>query len=118
MSEQKYLETLYLCKDKDECWFIKCRDCASEFGKEHGLEWNTYPFMPEMMDTPNGVATPEGEIAAEVYAPEIYESDTPTSCDDCDTWLVCSLTKDGVEYLLDEVNEFPKDVIALYLGDD
>lgn len=118
MSEQTQLETLFLVKDTDECWHTACRECASKFGEQHGLKWNTYPFMPASMDTPNGVSRPaDEEHEPVVYAPETYESDTPASCEDCLVYLECDLTKDGVEYLQDPFNEFPKEVIALYLGE-
>jgi hypothetical protein len=118
MSEQKYLETLYLVRDTDECWYTYCRECATKFGEEHQLKWNTYPFMPDSMETPNGVSRPaDEEHEPLVYAPETYESDTPASCEDCHLYLECDLTKDGVEYLTDEFNEFPQEVIDLYLGD-
>jgi hypothetical protein len=118
MPEQRNLETLYLAKDTDECWHTYCRECATKFGEEHQLTWNTYPFMPDTMETPNGVSRPaDEEHEPLVYAPDTYESDTPASCEDCLVYLECDLTKDGVEYLTDEVNEFPKEVIALYLGE-
>ena len=118
MAIQQELATLYLVRDTSEVWDTYCRECAGEVGKEMGLVWDTYPFQPEAMHTPNGVERPEDELAEPlVYAPEIHESDTPQACAKCDLWLDCSLTKDGVEYLTDEFNDFPQEVIDLYLGE-
>jgi hypothetical protein len=114
---QTQLETLYLVKDADEVWGTYCRECAGEQGKEFGLVWDTYPFKPESMHTPNGVDRPEGEeVEPEVYAPEIFESDMPLGCEDCGIWLDASLTKYGLELLTDQDEEYPQEVIDLYLN--
>ena len=115
---QTQLETLFLVKDTDEVWGTYCRECAGEQGKNFGLVWDTYPFQYESMHTPNGVDRPEDEeIEPLVFAPDIYESDVPASCEDCGIWLNTSLTTYGVEYLTDEFNDFPQEIIDLYLGE-
>lgn len=120
MSEdQKYLETLYLVKNPQEVWGTYCRECAGKLGASYGLEWNSYKFMPEMMNTPNGVTRPEGEECEPlVFAPEIYESDTPLGCEDCNLWLEVSLNANAIEYINDPFNEFTASDKKLLLGEN
>lgn len=118
MSEgQKYLETLYLVKDPQEVWGTYCRECATKKGESFGLVWNTYPFMPESMHTPNGVSRPEGEeVEPLVFAPEVWESDIPLGCEDCNLWLEIDLNANAIEYIEDPFNEFTESDKALLLG--
>ena len=114
---QEYPYPLYLVKDTDEVWGTYCKDCAGTLGESFGLVWNTYPFMPDSMYMPNGVARPEyEEVEPEVYEPETFESDMPLGCENCGVWLNVSLTKYGVELLTDELEEYPQEVIDLYLN--
>lgn len=114
---QKSMETLYLVKDPQEVWGTYCRECAGKKGEEFGLVWNTYPFMPESMHTPNGVSRPEGEEAEPlVFAPEVYESDIPLSCEDCGLWVEVYLNSNAIEYINDPFNEFTASDKKLLLG--
>ena len=71
------------------------------------------------MLTPLDEERPEGEeIEPEVFESECFEADTPLSCEECHVWLDNCLTADGVDYLKDEANEFPEEVIRLYLGSE
>jgi len=112
---QTQLETLYLVKDTDEVWGTYCKECAGTVGEEFGLKWNTYPFMPDSMYAPDDLVLQEDEVEPLVYAPEIFESDCPVACENCDVWLDCSLTNYGVDYLTEF--EMPQEVIDLYLGE-
>jgi hypothetical protein len=114
---QPYLYPLFLVRDTDEVWGTYCKDCAGTLGEHFGLKWNTYPYMPDSMYSPDDLVLAEDESEPLVYEPEIYESDVPASCENCGLWLNTSLTTHGVEYLTDEFNDFPQEVIDLYLGE-
>lgn len=119
MQDQKCLETLYLVKDPQECWGTYCRDCAGKLGASFGLVWNTYKFMAEAMHTPNGVTRLEGEeVEPIVFAPEVYESDTPLGCESCHLWLEADLNANAVEYINDPFNEFTASDKKLLLGEN
>jgi len=113
---QPYLYPLFLVKDTDEVWGTYCKDCAGTLGEHFGLKWNTYPYMPDSMYAPDDLVLEDG-IEPLVYEPEIFESDMPLGCENCGVWLNVSLTKNGEQLLTDEVEEYPQEVIELYLGE-
>ena len=114
---QSQLCPLFLVKEPNEVWGTYCKDCAGTLGEHFGLVWNTYPFMPDSMYAPDDLVLEEDEVEPLVYEPEIFESDTPLGCENCGIWLNTDLTQYGVEYLTDEFNDFPQEVIDLYLGE-
>jgi hypothetical protein len=114
---QTDLEALYLAKDNKEVWHTLCRTCADEFATSNGLKWNTYKFMPRTAETPNGVARPEGEeFEPIVFEPEIFESDIPQACENCDLWLEVYLLDGAKDYM--EEHEFAEYVFKLYFDEN
>lgn len=113
---QPHLYPLFLVKDTDEVWGTYCKDCAGTLGEHFGLKWNTYPYMPDSMYAPDDLVLEDG-IEPLVYEPETFESDMPLGCENCGVWLNVSLTKNGEQLLTDEVEEYPQEVIDLYLGE-
>lgn len=80
-----------------------CRDCAEEFAKDNGLEWNS-----------NRNSTEEHESGLYAYDTlwDSGESDTPTACS-CGQYLDVQLTKDGKNYVL-EHGGFPEWLLNEY----
>lgn len=91
---------------------LVCRDCAIDFATEHNLTWNrpaTYDFT-ETVDDEDSLAAYEDVFGQ-------LESDTPQACD-CGAWLDTRLTRDGIQYLTDEKDNYPGFVVKFHLGEE
>lgn len=83
-----------------------CRDCAGKFVKDNGLEWENANSCNYTLENDKGLA------AWCDYFGQI-ESDYPQACE-CGQWLKVGLTLDGENYIRENYETMPAQVIKYY----
>ena len=85
-----------------------CEGCADKWGTTNGLEWShSHRNYTE-------------EHPSEMYAYRDSfgeaQSDHAVACEDCGEWLDADLTEDGLNWLVENFDRMPMDVLRHYLA--
>jgi hypothetical protein len=83
-----------------------CRNCADEWAQEYGLEWHNPSSLNFTLENDKGLAAwcdHYGQI----------ELDYPEACE-CGQWLRANLTPAGENYIRENYDTMPKQVIEYY----
>lgn len=83
-----------------------CRECASEFVKDNGLEWDNSHSLNFTLENDKG-------LSGWVDFFGQVETDYPPACE-CGQWLRGNLTLDGENYVRENYDTMPKHVIEYY----